>query len=535
MYLDHFGLHAAPFTLAQNLRFLYQSRAFQETMAHLAYGLEAGEDIVLITGEIGAGKTMALSFLTRNLDDAYQVALVNTTRVSFLELLKLLLGELGGTPPPGADRADMILALRGASAELQESGRKLLVIVDEAQNLDVETLEGLRLLTNVPRDGRQVCQLILAGQPGLRAAIDRPELAQLRQRIRVDYHLETLDAKETAAYLQHRLKVAGCEKPLFDDRAVAAIHQASGGIPRLVNVLADKALLSAFVDDASRVKAAHVPVEEVAAPPAEPAPPPHAAAAVAPQPEPSPPPAPVRTPPPAPPPVPARRPDAGMGRRLALIALSVAVIAALAWAGWTLLQGRTSASTTPDRNAATPQEPATEQRDAPPPPPAEAMTEAVAETVAVRTEQAPADTARVVQAREEVAEPAVQVEARTPPPREEAAPAPARQPASQPAAVRPARPAVTEVVIGRDEPEAVLATSGPRVQVGSFRNYERAVIMRNRLAWVSDRNTIVKTAVEGRIWYVVYSGPWGSVEEARDAERLIRRYDIADDTILVED
>ncbi|MDO9172964.1 MAG: AAA family ATPase, partial [bacterium] len=262
MYHDHFGLYTAPFSLSPHLHFVFRSTAFEETMAHLVYGLEGGEDLILITGEIGTGKTLALHNLIKHVSRSYRVALVNVTQIDFRELLKLLLAELNVSMPAAADRADLLSALKAEMVATHRQGQRVLLIVDEAQNLSAETLEGVRLLTNMGPPGEQVLQVVLSGQPGLRGQIDDPGLAQVRQRIRVHYHLEPMNRREVEEYIEHRLKVAGCERKLFRREAVERIHEQSGGIPRLVNVLADRALLAAYVDGADEVRGNHVEADQ---------------------------------------------------------------------------------------------------------------------------------------------------------------------------------------------------------------------------------------------------------------------------------
>jgi general secretion pathway protein A len=261
MYQDHFGLHADPFALSPSLRFLYRSQAHAETMAHLGYGLEQGEDIIMISGAIGTGKTLALQNLQAKVSKIFSQVLVNVTRVRYIEFLKLVLNEMGGTWVPGADVADLLVALKDRARAVNEKGRKVLLVVDEAQNLDVETLEGVRLLTNLGQPDKQFFQIVLAGQPALEELVNRPELAQLRQRIRVHYRLEPLSAKETAEYIHHRTSVAGAMRPLFTAQAVRRIHDLSRGIPRLVNHLASHAMLAAFVERDREVDARHVAAE----------------------------------------------------------------------------------------------------------------------------------------------------------------------------------------------------------------------------------------------------------------------------------
>ncbi|MHB8078577.1 MAG: AAA family ATPase [Candidatus Krumholzibacteriia bacterium] len=263
MYLDHFGLGTDPFPLYPSLKFVFLSSPFEETMAHLAYGLEQDEDIVLISGPIGTGKTLAVHSLLANVAKRYQTALVNVTQIDFPELLKLVLADLGAPVTGPADRADLLGALRAQVDLVRAGGQKILIVVDEAQNLAPEVLEGLRLVTNIGQPGSQALQLVLAGQPDLERKINLPELAQLRQRIRVHYRLETLSREEVAAYIAHRVKVAGCERPLFRPKAIDLIHRASSGVPRLVNILASRALLSAFVAGKKEVDVEHVDLDDL--------------------------------------------------------------------------------------------------------------------------------------------------------------------------------------------------------------------------------------------------------------------------------
>lgn len=263
MYLDHFGLRTDPFPLYPSLKFVYMSQAFEEAMAHLAYGLEQDEDIILITGPIGTGKTLAIHSLLANLSKRYKTAFVNVTQVDYPELLKLILADLGVPAAIGADKGDLLASLGAQVREALERGSRLLIVIDEAQNLSPETLEGVRLLTNLGHPRGQGLQVILTGQPDLERKIQLPQLAQLRQRIRVHYRLETLARNELDAYVNHRLKVAGCEKPLFKPKALDLIYKASRGVPRLVNTLAARALLSAFVAGKSAVEVEHVDLSDL--------------------------------------------------------------------------------------------------------------------------------------------------------------------------------------------------------------------------------------------------------------------------------
>ena len=261
MYQDHFGLHADPFSLSPSLRFLYRSQAHAETMAHLGYGLEQGEDIIMISGAIGTGKTLALQNLMAKVSRLFRQVLVNVTNASYVEFLKLVLDEMGETWSDGADAADLLVIMKRRALAEHAEGRKILLVVDEAQNLDAETLEGVRLLTNLGQPDKQLFQIVLAGQPGLEELVERPELAQLRQRIRVHYRLEPLSEKETAEYIDHRTSVAEAFQTLFTPAAVRRVHELSGGIPRLVNHLAGHAMLAAYVDEERRVDQRHVAAE----------------------------------------------------------------------------------------------------------------------------------------------------------------------------------------------------------------------------------------------------------------------------------
>ena len=258
MYHEHFGFFTTPFSQSPHLQFLFRSSAFEETMAHLVYGLEGGEDIILITGEIGTGKTLALYNLAQHITKTYRTALINVTQLDFRELLKMLLVELDVQMPPTADRADLLTALKAEIVATLHRGQRLLLIIDEAQNLDGATLEGVRLLTNLGSPEEQALQVVLSGQPGLRTKINAPELAQIRQRIRVHYHLDRLGPRETTEYIEHRVRVAGCDRPVFRRDAIERIYRLSDGIPRLVNMVADRALLAAYVDGADQVRPEHV-------------------------------------------------------------------------------------------------------------------------------------------------------------------------------------------------------------------------------------------------------------------------------------
>lgn len=254
MYLEHFRLATSPFGISPRLDFLYKSSSFEESIAHLVYGLDNSEAIVMITGAIGTGKTMAVQSFLSCLGDRYITALVTNTQVDGKELLKLILEDLDIDLPPGGDKSDLLIAFKQLLMTVGRDGRRILIIIDEAQNLDLQVLEEIRLLTNLGQGDLQPVQIILVGQPELEAKVARPDLAQLRQRIRVHYKLAPLSGQEVREYIDHRLAVAGALPGIFPTEASARVHELSHGVPRVVNSLCDQALVAAFVAGRRQVK-----------------------------------------------------------------------------------------------------------------------------------------------------------------------------------------------------------------------------------------------------------------------------------------
>jgi general secretion pathway protein A len=248
MYNDHFGLKEAPFSIVPDPRYLYLSGAHREALAHLLYGLRGDGGFVLLTGEVGTGKTTICRCLLEQVPDKVQVALVLNPSLSVPELLATICDELGVVYPEGnRSNKTFIDALNRFLLDSHAKGSTTVLIVDEAQNLSGDVLEQLRLLTNLETSSRKLLQIILIGQPELREQLARNDLRQIAQRITARYHLGPLGRADLADYLQHRLAVAGARRRVFTPRAVAALYRASRGIPRLVNVLADRALLGAYV------------------------------------------------------------------------------------------------------------------------------------------------------------------------------------------------------------------------------------------------------------------------------------------------
>lgn len=247
MYESFFGLREKPFSLLPDPRFLYASRTHRVAINLLEYGLAELAGFVVLTGEVGTGKTTLLRHLLHQVGQETVVGLVSNTHRSFGELLKWIL-QAFGLEFRGRDSVEQHGIFVDYLITQYGEGRRVVLIVDEAQNLGHEALEQLRMLSNINAETHHLLQLILVGQPELRAMLQRPDQRQFAQRIAVDYHLEPLSRSETAAYIRHRLTVAGGDPNLFDDDACAAVHWFAYGIPRLVNSLADLALVWAFAD-----------------------------------------------------------------------------------------------------------------------------------------------------------------------------------------------------------------------------------------------------------------------------------------------
>jgi len=246
MYEPHFGLTEKPFNLTPNPRFLYLSKTHQEALAHLRYGLENRVGFIAVTGEVGTGKTTILRSLFNQLDTTrYRLALLFNPCLTPLELLRAVCHEFG-LPAAGTDSLSLLNELNGFLLEENHAGRTPVLVIDEAQNLDPEVLEQIRLLSNLETERDKLVQIVLVGQPELDDLLGRKELRQITQRIAVRCGLQPLDLMETCAYVQHRLQIAGVFGELFDATALTAVFRWSHGLPRLINVLCDRALLCAY-------------------------------------------------------------------------------------------------------------------------------------------------------------------------------------------------------------------------------------------------------------------------------------------------
>ncbi len=256
MYAPHFGLTERPFSLAPDPRYLYLSAAHREALAHLLYGLGEGGSVVRLTGEVGTGKTTVCRALLEQLPPGVDVAMIFNPRLTAVELLATVCDELRVAYPPDTTSVKVLVdRLSQALLEAHGRGRRTVLIIDEAQNLSGEVLEEVRLLTNLETTRQKLLQVILIGQPELAELLARPEMRQLSQRITARYHLRPFTLQESRAYVQHRMKVAGQRRPIFDRGALNAAHHLARGIPRLLNTICDRALLGAYASEQSHVTA----------------------------------------------------------------------------------------------------------------------------------------------------------------------------------------------------------------------------------------------------------------------------------------
>ncbi len=259
MYEKYFGLTERPFSIAPDPRFLYMSQQHREALAHLLYGVGEGGGFVQLTGEVGTGKTTICRCLLEQLPDNVDVALILNPRVTALELLASLCDELHIQYAKGTTSIKLLIdALNAYLLDTHAKGRRAILLIDEAQNLSTEALEQVRLLTNLETTREKLLQIILIGQPELRELLARDDLRQLSQRINARFHLEPIGKSETAAYIRHRLQVCGAREPLFNENAVDLVHKLSAGVPRLINVVCDRAMLGSFVEGKRKVDVAIV-------------------------------------------------------------------------------------------------------------------------------------------------------------------------------------------------------------------------------------------------------------------------------------
>jgi general secretion pathway protein A len=255
MYAPFFGLKQAPFSIAPDPHYLFMSERHREALAHLLYGLDGGGGFVLLTGEIGAGKTTVCRCFIEQVPENCRLAYIFNPKLSVGELLQSVCEEFGIAVQAGQGGVKAYVdAINDYLLASHAQGRNNVLVIDEAQNLSAEVLEQLRLLTNLETSERKLLQIILIGQPELRAILARPELEQLAQRVIARYHLGPLSEPETGAYIAHRMAVAGAQgAPVFPASSVPLIHRITHGVPRRINLLCDRALLGAYVENSREV------------------------------------------------------------------------------------------------------------------------------------------------------------------------------------------------------------------------------------------------------------------------------------------
>ena len=259
MYESFYGLNSKPFQLNPDPEFFFGSKGHRRAMAYLEYGLHQGEGFIVVTGEVGAGKTTLVKQLLKRLPgDLILPVQIVSTQLNADDLLRLVAGSFG-IQVDGADKSTLLLRLEQFLKQLHSEGRRALLIVDEAQNLGARAIEELRMLSNFQIETKAVLQSFLIGQPELRDLMQRQEMRQLKQRIIAAYHLGPLDRNETQAYIEHRLRHVGWQNnPEFHDQTYDKIFEMSEGIPRRINTLADRLLLAGFLTERHVITASDV-------------------------------------------------------------------------------------------------------------------------------------------------------------------------------------------------------------------------------------------------------------------------------------
>src|SRR5580704_15432023 len=260
MYTSFFGLAEKPFAITPDPRYLYLSERHAEALAHLLYGINESGGFIQLTGEVGTGKTTVVRTLLSRVPHHADVAVILNPRVTPVEFLLTICEELG-LAIAERDRdsvKQMVDALNRRLLNAHAEGRRIIVLVDEAQNLSFDVLEQVRLLTNLETPTQKLLQIILIGQPELRELLDRTDLRQLAQRITGRYHLMPLSREETKGYVRHRLRVAGATEDIFTPAALGELHRLSMGIPRVINVACDRALLGAYTQETKKITASLV-------------------------------------------------------------------------------------------------------------------------------------------------------------------------------------------------------------------------------------------------------------------------------------
>ena len=254
MYAEFFKLTGLPFQLTPDSRFFFESSVHSKAMAHLTYGLNQGEGFIVITGDVGAGKTTLVEHLCSSLDpQRYTIAKISTTQTSADDTLRMVAAGFG-IKTEGVEKGNLLQRLEGTLVNNFRAGRRSLLVVDEAQNLTVPALEELRMLSNFVVGNTPPLQSFLLGQPQFRPIMALPELEQLRQRVLASYHLGPLSEPETKAYVEHRLtRVGWQDDPHFSDESFKQLYEVTGGVPRKINTMCSRLMLFGFLEEAHAV------------------------------------------------------------------------------------------------------------------------------------------------------------------------------------------------------------------------------------------------------------------------------------------
>lgn len=255
MYEGFFGLREKPFRMTPDTRYFYRSPKHADALNHMVYAIEERRGFVVITGEIGSGKTTLSRVLFQKLDAATRSAIIRNTHLTAKDLIAETLQELEIPYRPSSTKTQLISALNEFLVEQLRHNNNVVLLIDEAQNLKPHVLEEVRMLSNLETETEKLIQIILMGQPELKSKLWLKELTQLRQRVTLHYHLEPLDEEETSGYVNYRLNIAGARMPIFQSAALGRIFHHTKGVPRLVNSLCDRALLAAYVDESKTIEA----------------------------------------------------------------------------------------------------------------------------------------------------------------------------------------------------------------------------------------------------------------------------------------
>jgi len=260
MYPAFFGIAEKPFAITPDPRYLYLGARHAEALAHLVYGINEAGGFIQLTGEVGTGKTTTIRSLLARTPGNAEIALIINPRLSPLEFLQTICEELGVAVADSAsgNSKELVDQLNRYLLRAHAAGRRVVLIVDEAQNLSAEVLEQVRLLTNLETESQKLLQIILIGQPELRTLLERNDLRQLAQRVTARYHLQPLSRDDTVAYVRHRLRIAGATSDIFTRAALREVYRLSGGVPRVINVICDRALLAAYSQEQHEVSSALV-------------------------------------------------------------------------------------------------------------------------------------------------------------------------------------------------------------------------------------------------------------------------------------